>query len=549
MRSLLVTPLLSLALAAPLVAGDALGNRASLRVGPFIGGETILFDLRADTPFAPVFLIVGTDTTPVVPNNPLIPVIGVGGTPGFVLTLVTDGAGDVRVEVPTTPGEFAGAEGLKLAFQGLYETTDGTRATTPVVATAIEADPAPPGYLVEVQATNLPPVSDTFCSREIDAADIDRDGDLDLLVEGEGAVGLWINDGDGVFTDESSRLPFPAGETLSLVRAVDVDADGFADIVTGGGSDPAIDFPDRLWLNDGTGNFSAVTSFPAGVGLTSAVEPADVDGDGDLDLLMPGVFATDADLGGFDKLYLNDGTGGFTPDAAFEAASFNGASTPTVGLAVGDVDDDGDVDVFLARTDAYGVLGGVENALILNDGTGTFTDASATNLVGLSPDNTEDAILVDFDADGDLDVVAANSHLNVTALQSNDVMLNDGTGVFTDDTSSFLEASTSADAVRLAVASGDLDADGDLDLVLPVLSLFLGADHMLFLNDGAAQGGVEGSMTRQFWFDPGDYIGAGVTLFDMDADGDLDVVMTAAGTVAGDPAQACRTRLFENTTF
>jgi len=548
-KSLLVTLLLflSLALASPLLANDGLGNRASLRVGPFLGGDDIVFDLRADTPFAPVFLIVGTDTTPAVPNNPLIPVIGVGGTPGFVLTLVTDGAGDVRVEVPTTPSEFAGAEGLKLAFQGLYETADGTRATTPVVATGIEADPAPPGYLVEVQATKLPPVSDTFCANAVDAADVDRDGHLDLVVAGADSVGIWINDGTGTFGDESSRIPYPDGESLATIRTADVDADGFVDIVTAGGPDELTDVPDRLWLNDGTGDFAAVTSFPAGTGQTTAIEPADVDGDGDLDLLLPSLPATDLLVGGFDKLYLNDGSGGFTPDAAFEAAPFNGASTPTLGLAVGDVDLDGDVDVYLARSDT--VVGGALNALILNDGLGTFTDASATNLIGLFADNTQDTTLVDFDGDGDLDVVNANSVLSVPANVSNDVMFNDGTGVFTDDPNSFLEPNTAADAIRLDVAGGDLDADGDLDLVLPVHDLFQGADQILFLNDGAAQGGTEGGMTRQPWFDPGDFIATGTTLFDMDADGDLDVIITANGVVSGDPAQACRTRLLENTTF
>ena len=74
-----------------------------------------------------------------------------------------------------------------------------------------------------------------------------------------------------------------------------------------------------------------------------------------------------------------------------------------------------------------------------------------------------------------------------------------------------------------------------------------GADQALYLNQGCAQGGVTGKFVRQTWFDPGDYISYGTALFDMDHDGDLDVLQTAAGSVIIMPPDAFAVRLFQNT--
>ena len=127
-------------------------------------------------------------------------------------------------------------------------------------------------------------------------------------------------------------------------------------------------------------------------------------------------------------------------------------------------------------------------------------------------------------------------------------------GQFKDDPTSFLEASSFGDGIRLGLIADDLDADGDADVLVTVHDLFQGADQMLFLNQGGVQHGTEGVMVRQTWFDPpfsgtgglGDFICWGSAAFDADDDGDKDVILCGNGVVSGDPADALTTRFLIN---
>jgi hypothetical protein len=178
----------------------------------------------------------------------------------------------------------------------------------------------------------------------------------------------------------------------------------------------------------------------------------------------------------------------------------------------------------------------------------------------LKNDNSQDAQLVDLDGDLDLDIVVANSVLGVSALNSGDVYINQGgqqggiPGQFFDDAISFLEPNNFSDGIRLSVVADDLDADGDADVIVTVHDLFAGADQMLFLNQGAAQGGVEGTFVRQTWFDPtgsglgglGDFICWGSCAFDADHDGDREVILCGNGVVGSDPTNQFTTRFLIN---
>ena len=139
------------------------------------------------------------------------------------------------------------------------------------------------------------------------------------------------------------------------------------------------------------------------------------------------------------RLYLNDGTGVFTD---VTASRLPPDSDFSYAAAFGDVDGDGDLDALIANSS-------VANRLYLNDGSGVFTDATAGRLpTGVG------AMLALGDVDGDQDLDALFGTL---------LYLNDGSGVFTDVTAANVPPVTNSPR---AVALADMDGDGDLDGVI-----------------------------------------------------------------------------------
>ncbi len=135
-------------------------------------------------------------------------------------------------------------------------------------------------------------------------------------------------------------------------------------------------------------------------------------------------------------------------------------SLSSYGVALGDLDGDGDLDAFVANSGIYGD----QNKVWLNDGTGTFTDSGQS----LGNTHSADVALGDLDGDGDLDAFVTNWS------DPNKVWLNDGTGDFTDSGQSL----GSSDS--WGVALGDLDGDGDLDAFV---ANSYGEPNKVWLND------------------------------------------------------------------
>ena len=559
---------LSLALfpAAPARAGTLDGHRAELHIGPIVGGSDFRFDLKTSAPLTPMAIFFGLDSTPSV--VPFWPVIGLDiGTAG-VFVLATDAAGNAEFAVPSGVGDYGPAGiGVAMFFQAVFETPGGYRFVSNVAASEIEPLPAAPGFLADDAAARLPAGYDTLGAFAVQGVDLTRDGYPDLVLATPDDLRIWINDTAGGFTDETALRITWTGEALGDFAVGDMDGDRDMDIVTGGGYDDFVSVPDRLWLNDGTGHFTEA-AFPATDGLTLRVELADVDGNGFLDVLLAKGPETQLPTPGgrcqliwnFDDLAPHF----YSPDVVFDAYGWNTGAVDTTAIRAGDVDHDGDLDLFVCRKDTGGIVGGPgePNLLLENTGGGIFSDATLTHILPLSrSDNTQDAAFVDLDGDFDLDIVVANSVLGVMAADSNDVLINQGglqggtEGVFVDDAASFLEPNTAAEGVRLSVQPGDIDADGDVDLIITVHDLFFGADQMLWLNQGGAQGGTEGSFVRQLWFDApfsgdtgglGDFNCEDAELVDIDLDGDLDVVLPADGVVISPPTHEFTTRLLIN---
>ena len=198
---------------------------------------------------------------------------------------------------------------------------------------------------------------------------------------------------------------------------------------------------------------------------------ADIDGDSDLDILItnenPFPFGPPGD---FNRILINDGSGAFT-DETFTRLPVQ--SVDSADIAAGDLDGDGDLDLFEGNT-------GAQNRVLINTGFGFFTDETAARLPALV-DSTRKVALGDVDGDGDLDAVVGNSRV-----QQNRLYLNDGNGVFSDASANLgTDLETTTD-VKLE----DVDADGDLDLL--VINVgdfvfghgFLGEPNRLLLGDG-----------------------------------------------------------------
>ncbi len=179
-------------------------------------------------------------------------------------------------------------------------------------------------------------------------------------------------------------------------------------------------------------------------------------------------------------------------------------STWSEDIAVGDLDSDGDLDIFLGHRDDA-------STIALNDGSGSF---SLTG-IDLSTDFLIDIVLADLDSDGDLDAILAG-------IQDNRLLLNNGQGVFQDGGEVFANSS-----IIVAVAIGDVDGDGDLDAVTAVkgdpFDPSPSHSQRVWLNNGI--GDLQPS---------GQSLGAGtandIALGDLDGDGDLDGIVVSSNS-------------------
>ncbi|NUP08153.1 MAG: VCBS repeat-containing protein [Polyangiaceae bacterium] len=196
--------------------------------------------------------------------------------------------------------------------------------------------------------------------------DVDGDGDLDIFAadgyaQGSGVVGrLYVNNGQGAFEEAVGAIPNSIdGQDIDDVEFADVDRDFDLDLLVNAHSGGA----GALWLNDGQGTFAAGgTLAPPGPGsqFHYNVTPCDVDGDGDLDLWVDNVGGNYTE-----QLQINDGDGNFTDETSSRVTG-NAAGSDDNGVICADIDDDGDFDAVVIA------LGSPER-LLQNDGAGSFT--------------------------------------------------------------------------------------------------------------------------------------------------------------------------------
>ena len=274
---------------------------------------------------------------------------------------------------------------------------------------------------------------------EIALQDVDGDDDLDLIAAMSGPNEIWLNSGGAVFSNSGQTL----GETMSWALAAgDVDDDEDLDILF------ASDGGHKLYLNNGSGVFTASEQDFGGSGVR-AVALEDVDGDEDLDAFF-------ADC----SLYLNNGSGEFTYK---EGSPCNPADPVT--MAMGDIDDDGDIDAVIGNATKNA------NIVMVNDGDGNFSSSGQT----LGAASTEQVALSDVDLDGDLDLISANT-TEIGGDPADQVWSNDGAGIFSDS------GQTLGATDSFSAALGDVDGDGDPDLFVGSG----GTENKLYFNGVAA---------------------------------------------------------------
>lgn len=320
---------------------------------------------------------------------------------------------------------------------------------------------------------------------------------VDVLVPSDGSLFAQPCDGSGCWTN--------------YLRADDLDGDGDLDLVFAnyaGLLEEGTAQPLAVYRNDGTGVFSIVSGTAVGgfEGRVRQFALGDVDGNGAPDLFVPD------GAGAPMVLFMNDGSGIFTDEAATRLPALDlraGAAR------MGDLDGDGDLDLIVADGYAEGLELTAVAHLLLNDGTGVFTDASDQLPDTWSGIDPVDIDLLDADRDFDLDILINPVRGDLT------LWLNEGAGTF-------VHAPTQIDRQRLGFhfnpAVCDVDNDGDLDIWLDDMGP--GNTEQLLINDGTGRF-VEETEYRVLG-NPSDDDN-GVACADLDHDGDYEAVIWSLG--------------------
>jgi len=330
---------------------------------------------------------------------------------------------------------------------------------------------------------------------EVVAADIDQDGDADLVAAGTGAASAtWRNDGAGDLVRTQGLEP--AIDSF-CVAAGDLDGDGDLDLLQEGGTTSGVAQGDRLWTNDGSGLF-ATTATLSETSRSFQVLLVDLDGNGALDLVQTdGAGST----GSFQPIRVWTNEKGTLTDTQQDFAG--AVPRGTVALACADVDADGFPDLVEAYDQSKG-------RLWRNDGFARFALAQA--LVFTDAGFTLGLALGDLDLDGDPDLVAASDGGD-----------NQGCLPWTNEGGTFT-SSTLLLGRCAAVLLPDLDGDGDLDVLAGAR---VGLNRW-FPNERSGFGPEQG-------FVSGAQVVRGMAVADLDRDGDLDLVLALEepGTAGG----------------
>ncbi len=438
--------------------------------------------------------LVACDTSPTSPD---------AGLPGARDAEVADAAPDATPR----PDAEAGRDALRTDTEDHFDRDAGPRPLT----------------LVDRRVELLDRTSS--CTADLAMIDVNGDGALDVVwlnfvvlatdgtyVTDEGRIDVSLNDGAGRLTTrgvDSSTAAF--AEDWFWLHPADLDGDGDLDLLV---TRPST-FLDQIGVfdNDGTGRFREDTlaflptpSRTHGIVYGTAAT-LDLEGDGDLDVVVPVYIDHAMRRDAPNLVFLNEGDGSFTR-LTDRLPRIPAGGDFTLGVGAGDYDGDGATDLFLAEVQAV-------PRLLLNRG-GTFEDHTALGIGRTGYYASGSLVVADLDHDGDLDIVSPTVDNVPPAVR---VFENDGRADFTTRT----PPAVTAGGVHTVVA-GDVDGNGRTDLVWSaLLGTYDPTVERVELDESGTW--VERPITVPLR----DNLRS-MALGDLDGDGDLDLVATSTMT-------------------
>lgn len=326
-------------------------------------------------------------------------------------------------------------------------------------------------------------------ARDVYAADLDGDGDLDVISASEidDKIAWYENDGGGAFSAEI--IISIAANGANAITASDADGDGDLDVFSTSKTDNKI----AWYENSGAGVFGSEHVISTAVSDARGIKISDLNGDGLLDVLTSARGDNEVDW------FQNLGGGAYSAKIIIsdDADLVNS-------VTAGDIDDDGDMDVF-STSETRDKLVVYENL-----GSGVF---DAEYIISTFVQNGSAIKCVDIDADGDADILYTSNGLYLDSRKAG-WFENLGLGMFSKE-KVLVDLNPRSPG---NIESGDIDGDGDLDMVITIPS-GVGAHIAWFENYG------DTLFSEINYIDELDLIASIIRLSDYDNDGDLDFII------------------------
>ncbi len=386
--------------------------------------------------------------------------------------------------------------------------------------------------------------SGAYGSNSVAVGDINGDGNPDLVVANQceadgdyqntscanGTAAVLLGNGDGTF---QPALTYASGGYAALSVAIaDVNGDGKLDLVLTNASAAYTNSSNGLiavLLGSGDGTFQAAVAYAPGGYLADAIATADVDGDGNLDLVTANECASASNCanGGVGVL-LGNGNGTFRAAATYTSGGYNATS-----VAVADLNHDGKPDVIVANdcvtgnNCANGTLG-----VLMGNGDGTFQPAVSPGSGGYS---AQSVAVADVNGDGKPDLVVANLCVTNSSCANGlvSVLLGNGDGTFQPAVSY-----GSGGQFAFSVAIADVNGDGKLDLL--VANKYVSSSNESSGAVGVLLGNGDGTFQTPVTYGSGGKAPSSMAVGDVNGDGKPDIVFAnqctstscTAGTVS-----------------